>query len=557
MKGNCGCAAAAEGWQSMLNRNSTEETEPFTYGGRGQTGRAGVAAKLIALLALVLFVSFGQSVNVQAISQTERLANEAKVFNFFVNEMKFPPAAACGIMGTMHHESGFTPDIYGVGGAYGLCQWTGIRITRLQEFCAANGYDYRTVEGQLHFIKYELNTYAECKSLLEYLKKVPNTATGAYNAGYQWCYVFQMSSMGTSYAISCSQVRATTGSTVYWNKYGVSATYLSVSQVTGGLKITVTSNQKYGFVVKRKENGGSYVTVATLGATAKSWTDTSVSAGKTYSYQVIAKTANGAEGDGSNEVTVKMSRSLKDAACSVKLAKTSVTYTGKAITPVVTVTYNGKKLTKNTDYKLSYTGNVKVGTAKVTVSGQGSYKGSVTLTFTIKKAAQTIKAKNLAFAWKNATVKTGFTAKGKISLVSSNPSVASVSGTKLRLKSAGKTVVTVRAAATASYSAAQKKITVTVAPSRPVISSMKNTSAGAAVSWKGGGSPDGYEIQYTHASNFKSCVKTLNVKKGKTQAVLSNVTKGKTLRVRIRSYKVVGGKKVYSTFSATKALKIK
>ena len=516
-----------------------------------------MALRLLTMLMLILCVSLGRSQRVEAITQAERLANEEKVFNFFVNEMKFPPAAACGIMGTMHHESGFTPDINGIGGAYGLCQWTGIRITRLKEFCSANGYDYRTVEGQLHFIKYELNTYAECKSLLAYLKKVPNTATGAYNAGYQWCYVFQMSSMGTSYAISCSQVRASTGSTTYWNKYGVSSTYMSASQVNGGIKISVTSNQKYGFVVKRKEKGGSYQTVGTIAASSKSWTDTSVKAGKTYSYQVIAKKADGSEGDGSNEVTVTMYKSLKDSECTVKLKKTSVTWTGKAMTPVVSVVYSGKKLTKNTDYTLSYSNNKKVGTGSVTVSGKGGYKGKVTLKFTITKAPQTIKAKNLAFTWKNGTVKTGFSAKGKITMVSSNPSVASVSGTKLRLKSAGKTVVTIRAAATASYSAAQKKVTVTVAPSRPVISSLKLATGGATVTWMGGGSPDGYEIQYTQASNFKKSVKKLTVQKGKTKANLKNLTKNKTVRVRIRSYKVVGGKKVYSTFSKVKTLKIK
>ena len=40
-------------------------------------------------------------------------------------------------------------------------------------------------------------------------------------------------------------------------------------------------------------------------------------------------------------------------------------YTGKAIKPSVTVKYKGKKLKLNKDYKVSYTNNKNIGTAKV------------------------------------------------------------------------------------------------------------------------------------------------------------------------------------------------
>ncbi|GEM_PF-5095704 len=62
------------------------------------------------------------------------------------------------------------------------------------------------------------------------------------------------------------------------------------------------------------------------------------------------------------------------------------TYTGSAVKPDVTITDSGKTLVKDKDYKLSYSNNVKAGTATVTVSGIGAYTGTQKLSFTIGKA---------------------------------------------------------------------------------------------------------------------------------------------------------------------------
>ena len=68
----------------------------------------------------------------------------------------------------------------------------------------------------------------------------------------------------------------------------------------------------------------------------------------------------------------------------VTLSKTSYTYTGKKLTPGVTVKLGGKTLTKGTDYTVAYKNNLNAGTAKVTVTGKGKYTGSATANFTIK-----------------------------------------------------------------------------------------------------------------------------------------------------------------------------
>jgi hypothetical protein len=71
--------------------------------------------------------------------------------------------------------------------------------------------------------------------------------------------------------------------------------------------------------------------------------------------------------------------------CAISLAYGSATYTGKELTPEVTVkTQDGATaLTKGTDYTVSYKDNTNAGTATVTVTGKGDYTGTGLTTFTI------------------------------------------------------------------------------------------------------------------------------------------------------------------------------
>ena len=59
------------------------------------------------------------------------------------------------------------------------------------------------------------------------------------------------------------------------------------------------------------------------------------------------------------------------------------TYTGNAVEPDVLVRFNGKTLVKGTDYDLSYSDNVEVGTAHVVVTGKGNFGGKREMTFNI------------------------------------------------------------------------------------------------------------------------------------------------------------------------------
>lgn len=87
-------------------------------------------------------------------------------------------------------------------------------------------------------------------------------------------------------------------------------------------------------------------------------------------------------------------------------------YTGKAITPAVTVKDGGKKLTEGTDYTVSYKNNTKIGTATATITGKGDYSGTKTVKFKIvpKKAklSGSVSDTKAALSWNKSKGATGY-----------------------------------------------------------------------------------------------------------------------------------------------------
>ncbi len=130
---------------------------------------------------------------------------------------------------------------------------------------------------------------------------------------------------------------------------------------------------------------------------------------------------------------------------SIKLAKTSLTYTGKALAPAVTVkSKSGKMLINGTDYTVAYKNNKNAGKATVTVTGKGVYNGAKSATFTIAKAKQTIKAaktytlkaKNVKKKAQKLSVKFKASGNGKVTYTA-----AKTAGGKVSIAKNGKVTV--------------------------------------------------------------------------------------------------------------------
>ena len=71
----------------------------------------------------------------------------------------------------------------------------------------------------------------------------------------------------------------------------------------------------------------------------------------------------------------------------VVLETKSVEYTGEAIEPAVTVTSGDATLVEGTDYDVTYSDNVEVGEATVTVTAKGNYSGTIVVKFVIELPA--------------------------------------------------------------------------------------------------------------------------------------------------------------------------
>lgn len=128
--------------------------------------------------------------SIESVFASGKYSNEQLTFMFAVKVMGYNPAAAAGLLSNISAESGFRPNASGDSGrSYGICQWFSGRKTRLINYCGNRGLDYTTLYAQLCFLKYELETYYP--SVHRYMKNVENSADGAYDAAYYFCFNFE------------------------------------------------------------------------------------------------------------------------------------------------------------------------------------------------------------------------------------------------------------------------------------------------------------------------------------------------------------------------------
>ena len=241
----------------------------------------------------------------------------------------------------------------------------------------------------------------------------------------------------------------------------------------------------------------------------------------------------------------------------------SKTYTGKAQTQPVVVKYEGAKLVKDTDYTVSYKNNTKAGTASVIITGIGKYSGTATKNFTIKKAVNTITAKNVVktYSAKAQTFALGVKIKnGTPKYVSNNKSVTVSKAGKVTVKAkfVGKATITITAPEYINFSKTTKKITITVNPTKTALSSVTSPAAGKmTVKWKKNAVGTGYQVQYSTSSKFATVKSAWLAKNTAVSKTFTGLTKGKKYYVRIRTFKTVGGVKYYSGWSTVKAVTVK
>ena len=119
-----------------------------------------------------------------------------------------------------------------------------------------------------------------------------------------------------------------------------------------------------------KVNAGTYTAVASLNDTKNYvWDDNGSTTARNLRWEIT-----------SLDLTDKSQGTITVDPVSSKV------YTGNQITPVPVVKFNGTSLTNGSDFTLTYENNINVGTATITITGKGNYKGTLTTTFQITKA---------------------------------------------------------------------------------------------------------------------------------------------------------------------------
>ena len=107
----------------------------------------------------------------------------------------------------------------------------------------------------------------------------------------------------------------------------------------------------------------------------------------------------------------KVPESVNISVC--KITVKDQVYTGKALKPAVTVKFGKVKLTKGTDYTVTYKNNKAIGIATVVVKGKGNYTGSKKQTFKINPKGTAFTKltggnKQITLKWKNPKNITGY-----------------------------------------------------------------------------------------------------------------------------------------------------
>lgn len=212
-------------------------------------------------------------------------------------------------------------------------------------------------------------------------------------------------------------------------------------------------------------------------------------------------------------------------------------------------------------------GNVEikgVGTAQITVTAQSDdyYNEAVkTVNITVGKATGTLTTKakitvNTAIGSKAFNLGAKATAGMKVSYVSSNKKVATVSSNGIvSVKGTGIATITVTATGD-NYNTVTKKITVKVAPKKQSVK-VKAAKKKLTATWTKDKNATGYQLQIATNKNFKSA-KTYTVTSYKTyKKTISKLKSKKTYYAKVRAYKTSGKTKLYGAYSAVKSCKVK
>ncbi|SFQ02939.1 Leucine rich repeat-containing protein [Lachnospiraceae bacterium XBB1006] len=239
-------------------------------------------------------------------------------------------------------------------------------------------------------------------------------------------------------------------------------------------------------------------------------------------------------------------------------------YTGKDITPAVTVRYGTTTLSPLTDYTVTYLNNQNVGTATVTITGKGNYSGSQIATFRIIDNSIVITAKDHYFSYnekeRSFTIKATTTPAADLKYTSDSEGITIKTKKKLTgnvgelvmdAGFSGTATITITATK-ANYRTATKTITVFVPSATRLTQATRTGATSATVVWSANSMAQGYTLQYSTSEKFT--IDPQEISFTGTSGRIKGLTKNQVYYVRIRTILEVNGNEYYSKWSASKRI---
>lgn len=239
-------------------------------------------------------------------------------------------------------------------------------------------------------------------------------------------------------------------------------------------------------------------------------------------------------------------------------------YDGAAKEPAVEIKDGEATLVQNTDYTLAYENNTNAGTAKVIVTGMGKYGGTKTLEFRIKGRPNRIVTGADSYTKYLTSKEFNLDAEAaeakQLIYTSSNEDVVTVSNTgRVTVKGTGVATITIKTFGTVGFEPAEKVVTVTVKPLKPVVTLTPPQKKQVKVSWTKQEGATKYQVRYGRQGKYyyKTC-KHIDSDFTKTYTYLNNRTSGKTYYIKVRSItEMPDGTIVYGNWSPVQKIKSK
>ncbi|MBQ6872696.1 MAG: fibronectin type III domain-containing protein [Clostridia bacterium] len=258
---------------------------------------------------------------------------------------------------------------------------------------------------------------------------------------------------------------------------------------------------------------------------------------------------------------------------SVTLSETGYKYSSKSTrTPTVTVKDSkGKTLKKNTDYTVKYLQSKRTepGIYQVQVKLRGDYSGSETVNFAIapRKTQGLEMTKNssssVTLSWNKMSGATGYAVYQYSPSKKTYKKIKDLKGTSYTVKdksSATTYYYAVRAYVETehgkTYGNYSEVLKVTTRPKTPSVTVTAGNNT-ATVSWKQVTRASGYNVYMSTSKNGTYSKVGSTSGKSSTKLTVRKLTDGKKYYFKVKAYKTVSKKKVYSVYSSAKSCRVK